>query len=135
MRNSSFTWNSSLRKLSSIKNTTRNLIMWNSSLLLEFSTLEYHVRNTPLTQPQLLTYLFFFFFFPHWLSILFLILPGVGFSFSFFCQGHEGWEATIVDLSSSSSSSCSSFFFHCWNTGSFITRNFSFINLSSKWTF
>ena len=128
------------------------------NVLLKFGTLEYHVRNKALTQPQLLTYLFFFsfffligfqfcfLFFQVWVSLFsffchfflsfvrvmwdgrpqlliylfffffFLIVKTqancflIRFQFcflffqvwvslfSFFCQGHVGWEVTIVDL-------------------------------------
>ena len=97
------------------------------NVLLKFGTLEYHVRNKALTQPQLLTYLFFFsFFFLIGFQFCFLFFQVWVSLFSFFCQGHVGWEATIVDLS------IFSFFSLFKHRQIVFSLAFSFVSFSSR---
>jgi len=64
----------------------------------------------------LIGFQFCFLFFQVWISL-----------FSFFCQGHVGWEATIVAF----------FFLHCLNTSKlFYHKELKFLsNSNSKWNF
>ena len=131
-------WNSSLRKSNYIKND----VTWNSfmmlhgtqfccNVLIEFNTLEYHVKNSHSTHTHTATivdlsptiallsisfnFLFFNFYlnfiFSHWLPVCFSLLT------------------YLPQLSKSCGMG------QLWKGGENITRNSSFINSSSKWIF